>query len=68
MKMKQVRAVIRRGDLPPAKTDWFPFNTTEVVSAVARLMPLDEGDFNLAWEEREVEVNDTQGSAPPGSK
>jgi hypothetical protein len=68
MKIKQVRAVVRRGDFPPAKTDWFPFNSTEVTSAVAKLMPIDEAGVALVWEEREVEVNDPQGPAPQGSQ
>jgi hypothetical protein len=68
MKIKQVRAVIRRGDLPPAKTDWFPFDSTDVAAAVARLMPTDDPDAGVVWEEREVEVNNSQGPAPPDSE
>lgn len=60
-KVRQIRAVIRRGDLPPAKTDWFPFDSTEIAAAVAKLMPTDDADVRVSWEEREVQVNDLPG-------
>jgi len=68
MKLKQVRAVIRRGDLPPEKTDWFPFASTEVATAVARLMSVDAPDVTLVWEEREIEVNVTEGPTTQDSE
>ena len=55
MKVRQVRAVVRLVDKPPARTQWFTAGSTEAFTAMVKLLPK-TGNFTVIWEEREVEV------------
>jgi hypothetical protein len=55
MKVKQIRAVVRLVDKPPERTEWFTAGSVEAFKAMVKLLPK-TGNFNVVWEEREVEV------------
>jgi hypothetical protein len=55
MKVKQVRAVVRREGLPTATTEWFPLGSTEAIAVLIELLPVNGETFMVVWKEREVE-------------
>ena len=55
MKVKQIRAVVRLVDKPPARTKWLPAGSRQAFEAMVKLLPK-TGNFTVVWEEREVEA------------
>ena len=55
LKIKQVRAMVRREDVPPTHTEWYRLGSVEVIQTLERLLPINGERFMVVWEEREVE-------------
>jgi hypothetical protein len=52
-KSTQVRAIVRRIDLPTRTTDWFPSGDQTLIEKLIGLLPSVGENFMVVWQERE---------------
>jgi hypothetical protein len=55
MNVRQVRAVVRRKDLPSAMTQWFPIGSIDAIPALEKILPADAEKYMVVWEEQAVD-------------
>jgi hypothetical protein len=54
MKRTEIRAVVRRVDLPARNTGWFASGDLAIVADLVKMLPPVGETFMVVWQEREV--------------